>query len=136
MKKVLLFFIFNLFAFSFSQKLPDLAHYKNINDQLKAWEDYCVSLHENEKYSILIEKAEFGIQLAKNNPKYLAKFYFLKGYGYEYTDNQYEKATVYFEKSLKLAQQSKDLKQETGSLMRLNYMYYSIKEHQKAKKLI
>lgn len=136
MKKILLFFILNLFAFSFSQKQPNLAKYKNINDKLKAWDEYCISLHENEKYTILINQAEYGIKLAKNNSKYLARFYFYKGYGYEYTDNQYEKATVYFEKSLKLAQQAKDLKQETSSLMRLNYMYYSIKEHEKAKNLI
>lgn len=136
MKRALFFFIFQLFAFSFSQKQPDLAQFKSINEKLKAWDDYCVSLHENEKYTLLIGKAEYGIQLAKNNPKYLARFYFYKGYGYEYTDNQYEKATVYFEKSLKLAQQAKDLKQETSSLMRLNYMYYSTKQHQKAKNLI
>lgn len=136
MKKILLFLILNLFAFSFSQKQPDLDEFKNINDKLKAWEEYCQSLGENEKYKLLIDKAEFGIQLAKSNPKYLAKFYFFKGYGYEYTDNQYEKATVHFEKSLKLSQQVKDLKQETLALMRLNYMYYSIKEHQKAKNLI
>ncbi|MCD9853723.1 ATP-binding protein [Epilithonimonas sp. JDS] len=136
MKKILFFFILNLFAFSFSQKQPDLSRFKNINDKLKAWDEYCTDLHINEKYKILINKAEYGIQLAKNNPKYLARFYFYKGYGYEYTDNQYEKATIYFEKSLKLAQQAKDLKQETSSLMRLNYMYYSIKEHQKAKNLI
>jgi len=136
MKKILFFFIINLFAFSFSQKQPDLSRFKSINDKLKAWDEYCIDLHINEKYKILIDKAEYGIQLAKNNPKYLARFYFYKGYGLEYTDNQYEKATIYFEKSLKLAQQAKDLKQETSSLMRLNYMYYSIKEHQKAKNLI
>lgn len=136
MKRAILFFLLNVFAFSFSQKQPDLSQFKSINDKLKAWDDYCTSLHENEKYSLLIQKADVGIQLAKNNPKYLAAFFFYKGYGYEYTDNQYEKATVYFEKSLKLAQQAKDLKQESSSLMRLNYMYYSIKEHQKAKNLI
>ena len=136
MKRLLLFCIFQQFAFSFSQKQPDLSRFKNIDDKLKAWDEYCVDLHINEKYTILIKKADVGIQLAANNPKYLARFYFYKGYGYEYTDNQYEKATVYFEKSLKLAQQAKDLKQETSSLMRLNYMYYSIKEHQKAKTLI
>ncbi len=136
MTKMLFFISLNFFALVLSQKQPNLAQYKNINDKLKVWDEYCISLHENEKYSMLIDKAEYGIQLAKNNPKYLARFYFYKGYGYEYTDNQYKKATIYFEKSLKLSQQAKDLKQETSSLMRLNYMYYSIKEHQKAKNLI
>jgi signal transduction histidine kinase len=136
MKKILLFIIFNFFAFALSQKQPDLAKYKSINDKLKAWEVYCQDLGENEKYELLIDKAEYGIQLAKNNPKYIAKFCFYKGYGYEYTNNQYEKATIYFEKSLKLSQQVKDLQQETLALMRLNYMYYSIKQHQKAKNLI
>ena len=136
MKKKLLFFLLQLFAFSFSQKQPDLAQYKNINEKLNAWGKYCQDLGENEKYELLIEKAEYGIRLAENRPKDLAKFYFYKGYGYEYTDNQYEKATFYFERSLKLSQQVKDVKQETLALMRLNYMYYSIKEHQKAKNLI
>ncbi len=136
MKRLLFFLVIQLFAFSFSQKQPNLDQFKNINDKLKAWDEYCQSLGENEKYTLLIDKAEFGIQLAKSNPKYLAKFYFFKGYAYEYTDNQYEKATVYFEKSLKLSRQAKNLKQETLALMRLNYMYYSIKEHQKAKNLI
>jgi len=136
MKKILLFIIFNFFAFALSQKQPDLGKYKSINDKLKAWEVYCQDLGENEKYELLIDKAEYGIQLAKNNPKYIAKFCFYKGYGYEYTNNQYEKATIYFEKSLKLSQQVKDLQQETLALMRLNYMYYSIKQHQKAKNLI
>ena len=135
-KRVVLFFLLHMFAFLFSQKQPDLSQFKSINEKLKAWDDYCTSLHENEKYSLLIQKADVGIQLAKNNPRYLAGFYFYKGYGYEYTDNQYEKATLYFEKSLKLAQQVKDLQRETIALMRLNYMYYSIKEHQKAKNLI
>lgn len=136
MRKILFFFFINLFALSIAQEQPDLSQFKNINDKLKAWDDYCIDLHINEKYKILIDKADVGIQLAKNNPKYLSRFYFYKGYGFEYTDNQYEKATIYFEKSLKLAQQAKDLKQETSSLMRLNYMYYSIKQHQKAKNLI
>lgn len=132
----MLFFLLHVLAFSFAQKQPDLSQFKSINEKLKAWDDYCTSLHENEKYSLLIDKAEYGIKLAKHDPKYLANFYFYKGYGYEYTDNQYEKATVYFEKSLKLAQRTKDLERETLALMRLNYMYYSIKEHQKAKNLI
>lgn len=136
MKRILLFLLLILFVDLYSQKQPDLAEFNNINDKLKAWNAYCIDLYVNENYVLLIDKAEYGIQLSKNNPRYLAKFYFYKGYGYEYKDNQYEKATLYFEKSLKLAQQVKDLKQETSALMRLNYMYYSIKAHQKGKNLI
>jgi len=136
MKRILLFLLLILFVDLYSQKQPDLAEFNNINDKLKAWNAYCIDLYVNENYVLLIDKAEYGIQLSKNNPRYLAKFYFYKGYGYEYNDNQYEKATLYFEKSLKLAQQVKDLKQETSALMRLNYMYYSIKAHQKGKNLI
>lgn len=136
MKSLLLFFACQLFAFSFSQEQPDLSKYQNINDKLKRWDNYCKELRDDEKYTLLLDKAEYGIQLAKNHPKYLSKFYFYKGYGYEYTDNQYEKATFYFEKSLKLSQTTKDIKQEALALMRLNYMYYSIKEHKKADNLI
>jgi pentatricopeptide repeat protein len=93
-------------------------------------------LKEKEEYNILIHKADTGILLSKNNPKYLSKFFFYKGYAYEFTDNQYEKATYYFEKSLRLAQYTKSVRQQALALMRLNYMYYSLKENQKGERLI
>jgi len=125
----------NLVLFLFSQKQPDLLQYKTNDQKIKAWDAYCNSLTETENYPLLIKEADIGIALSENNKKYLSKFYFYKGYGYEYTNNQYEKATVYFEKSLQLAQ-NKYLEQEVLALMRLNYMYYSIKEYKKGEELI
>ncbi|MFC4685518.1 ATP-binding protein [Epilithonimonas pallida] len=125
----------NLVLFLFSQKQPDLLQYKTNDQKIKAWDAYCNSLTETENYPLLIKEADIGIALSVNNKKYLSKFYFYKGYGYEYTNNQYEKATVYFEKSLQLAQ-NKYLEQEVLALMRLNYMYYSIKEYKKGEELI
>jgi len=136
MKKITFLFALFLFIGLFAQKQPDLSKYKSIDKKLKVWEAHCKSLTEVENYSQLIHDAQIGISLSKNFPKYLTKFYFYTGYGYEYTDNNYKKATVYFEKSLYLAQKHKDLYQETVALMRLNYMYYSIKEHEKGKNLI
>ena len=125
----------NLVLFLFSQKQPDLLQYKTNDQKIKAWDAYCNSLTETENYPLLIKEADIGIALSENNKKYLSKFYFYKGYGYEYTNNQYEKATVYFEKSLQLAQ-NKYLEQEVLALMRLNYMYYSIKQYKKGEELI
>lgn len=135
MRKVWLFLMLNSTLFLFSQKQPDLLQYKTTEEKLKAWDSYCDALSESENFPLLIQEADIGINLAKNYPKYLSKFYFFKGYGYEYTNNQYEKATVNFEKSLKLSQK-KYLEQEVLALMRLNYMYYSTKEYDKGEKLI
>ena len=125
----------NSILFLFSQKRPNLLQYKTTGEKIKVWDSYCNSLTETEKYPLLIKEAEIGIVLAKNHRKYLSKFYFYKGYGYEYTNNQYEKATVFFEKSLMLSK-GKYLEQEVLALMRLNYMYYSIKEYKKGEELI
>ncbi|GGG56410.1 tetratricopeptide repeat-containing sensor histidine kinase [Epilithonimonas arachidiradicis] len=135
MRKVGVFLMLNSILFLFSQKQPDLLQYKTTEEKIKAWDLYCDSLSESENFPLLIKESDIGITLAKNNNKYLSKFYFYKGYGYEYTNNQYEKATVYFEKSLQLAK-GKYQEQEVLALMRLNYMYYSIKEYKKGEELI
>ena len=134
--KFLLFFNLLFCVFLNAQQKPDLNKYKTTIDKLKAWENYCKSISEAENYSLLLDVAEKGIQLAKNDEKFLGSFYFYKGYGYEYTNNQYQKATDYYEKSLQLAQKVKNTRLETSDLMRLNYMYYSIKDHEKGKQLI
>ena len=134
--KFLLFFNLLFCVFLNAQQKPDLNKYKTTIDKLKAWENYCKSISEAENYSLLLDAAEKGIQLAKNDEKFLGSFYFYKGYGYEYTNNQYQKATDYYEKSLQLAQKVKNTRLETSDLMRLNYMYYSIKDHEKGKQLI
>jgi len=135
MRKLYVFLVLNSVLFLFSQKQPDLLQYKTTGEKIKAWDSYCNSLTETENYSLLVREADIGIALAKHDNKYLSKFYFYKGYGYEYTNNQYEKATVYFEKSLKLAK-GKYPEQEVLAIMRLNYMYYSIKEYKKGEELI
>ena len=135
MRKLYVFLMLISILFLFSQKQPDLLQYRTTGEKIKVWDSYCNSLTGTEKYPLLIKEAEIGMALAKNDPKYLSKFYFYKGYGYEYTNNQYEKATVFFEKSLKLAK-GKYLEQEVLALMRLNYMYYSIKEYKKGEELI
>lgn len=136
MRNFLLLFNLVFGVFLYAQEKPDLNTFKNTLDKLKAWENYCKAISEHENYSQLIGVADKGIQLAKNNEDYLGSFYYFKGYGYEYTNNQYQKATINYEKSLQLAQKNKNVRLETSNLMRLNYMYYSIKENEKAKQLI
>ena len=136
MRKIYLLFSLLSLLLLPAQKQPDLYLYKTSEEKIKAWEAYCQSLAESENYTLLIREAETGIHLSKENPRYLSQFYFYKGYGYEYTNNQYRSAAANFEKSLKLAQQTHYLKQEALSLMRLNYMYYSLKEFKKGEDLI
>ena len=136
MRSLILFFGLMVSVFVNSQQKPNLKEYKTLHQKLTAWENYCKSISENENYSQLIAVADEGIKMAKNNENFLGSFYFYKGYGYEYTQNQYQKATDCYEKSLQLAQKNKNFRLETSDLMRLNYMYYSIKEHEKGKQLI
>lgn len=136
MKTKVALFLLLIIGFIQAQKRPDLARFKTTQEKLSAWEKYCKALTEEEKYSLLITETDTGINLSKNLPEFLAQFYFFKGYGYEYTNNQYVKAVMYYEKSLELAQKYKNLRLETSNLMRLNYMYYSVKDHEKGRKLI
>ena len=123
-------------VFTYSQQKPDLTKYKSTKEKLTAWENYCKSISDAEKYDQLIDVSDVGLQLAKNDEKFQGIFYFYKGYGFEYTNNQYQKATDAYEKSLQLAQKTKNSKLETSDLMRLNYMYYSIKDHEKGRNLV
>lgn len=77
-----------------------------------------------------------GIHLAKNNNNYLAKFFYLRAYGNEYNNNLYALAIADYEKSLEYSKKSKNLKDETLNLMRLNYLYYSVRQFDKRDALI
>lgn len=135
MTKIAVFFLMFCFIISAAQKAPDLSKYKTDKEKIVAWEAYCKTMSEEENYEQLISQAEKGIIIAKNNPQFLSKFYFYKAYAYEYTNNQYDKATYYFEKSLELARQTKSQRQQVLAMMRLNYMYYSTKNFVKGKQL-
>lgn len=134
MKFFVLIFLL-LFSEVFSQNKPNLSQYKTSIQKIQAWDKYCKELIDLEKYELLLPMADQGIFLSQKQPKYLSQFYFLKGYAYEYADNQYKTATFYYEKSLQLAMQYKNQRQVVLSMMRLNYMYYSTKKFSKGKKL-
>lgn len=136
MKKRGFLFFFLLTIFVFAQQQPDLSLYPTASQKLKAWHSYCSKLSDGENYSRLIDAASKGISLAKNNEIYLGKFCFLKGYGYEFDNNQYAKAVLNFEKALYYAQKNKQSEDETAALMRLNYVYYSTNNFAKRKQLI
>ncbi|KAF2332214.1 tetratricopeptide repeat-containing sensor histidine kinase [Flavobacterium ginsenosidimutans] len=132
LKFLLLFFIsFN----AFSQREPNLARYKTIDEKLKVWLKYSTSLLDTEDYSRLIPTADKGILLSKNNNAYLSRFYLQKGLAYEFTNNQYQKALINYELAWKYAHKAKHLKNETTILMRLNYVYYSVQDTVKSKSL-
>lgn len=107
-------------------------HNKVINQLLEE----CERIKKNEDYKKLISVANKGLFLSKNNSYFLARFNFYKGYGYEYDNNQYQKAIPYFETSWKYAKTRQNLKEETLAIMRLNYLYYSTKQFQKREHLI
>jgi signal transduction histidine kinase len=134
MKKKSFLFIYLLCYTVFAQQEPNLSLYKD--QKLKTWYEYCTTILKSEKYNNLISEADKGIVKSKDNPKYLAKFYFLKGYAYEYSDNQYQNALVCYEKSLYYTQKNNQLEDETSALMRLNYVYYSTSNFTKRQRLI
>ncbi|MBJ2123228.1 ATP-binding protein [Flavobacterium sp. IB48] len=133
-------FKFLLFAFitfnAFAQQEPNLARYKSADEKLKIWLKYCNELLDADEYLQLINASEKGVLLAQNKPAYLSKFYFLKGFGYEFNNNQYKEATTNYEISLSYAQKAKHLKSIASNCMRLNYMYYSLNEIKKRDNLI
>ena len=64
----------------------------------------CEKVKNDNNYKNLITIANKGIQLSNNDTYLLARFNFYKAYGYEYDNNQYEKAIPYFEASWRYAQ--------------------------------
>jgi signal transduction histidine kinase len=96
----------------------------------------CETIKKNENYRELIAVANKGISLSKNDTYLLARFNFYKAYGFEYDNNQYEKAIPFFEASWKYAKTHQNLKEETLAIMRLSYLYYSTKQFQKREDLI
>lgn len=120
----------------FAQQEPDLAKYKTTVQKLDALLTYTKSLLEKEEYSRLIIASQKGIELSKNNQKYLSTFYLRQGIAYEFSNNQYKKALVNYENSWKYAHKFRHIENQTSSLMRLNYIYYSLNENKKGKELI
>ncbi|MBF4492141.1 hypothetical protein IR010_06270 [Flavobacterium sp. MR2016-29] len=121
------FLVFVFISFSvFGQQEPNLARYKTTHQKLVAWVKYCNEIKNIEAYPKLIIQADKGINLSKNHPAFLSKFYYFKGFAYEFSNNKYQKAADNYELSLKYAQKAKHLKIEVNTLMRLSYMYYAL----------
>lgn len=129
--KVLLLLFFSLNVFS--QQEPNLARYKTRDEKLKIWLRYTNALLEKEDYPQLIIAASKGIAIAQNHNAYVSRFYIQKGLGYEFNNNQYKKALDNYEEAWKYARKSNHLKNLTTTLMRLNYVYYSVQDTAKGK---
>ncbi|WP_394776611.1 ATP-binding protein [Flavobacterium sp.] len=136
MKKVWILLLFFTIFSVFAQQEPNLARYKSLDEKLKVWMNYADEIIDLEDYSKLLVIAEKGISISKNNPAYLSRFYLYKGLAYEFSNNQYQKALVNYELSLKYSKSIKHLKNQTSALMRLNYIYYSLNDTIKRENLI
>ncbi|WP_337968212.1 HAMP domain-containing sensor histidine kinase [uncultured Flavobacterium sp.] len=136
MKKMGFLFLFFINLTVFAQQEPILAKYKTQPEKLKAWVKFCNDVKNLDDYPKLIISADKGINLSQKYPAFLGKFYYFKGYAYEFSNNQYQKAVDNYELSWKYAKKSRHLKIETNTLMRLNYMYYSLNATAKRDHLI
>ncbi|WP_456312778.1 tetratricopeptide repeat-containing sensor histidine kinase [Pseudomonas shirazensis] len=135
MKRLVILFLYFITFSVFAQQESNLARYQSQDEKLKVWLKYTNNILALEDYPTLIKVSQKGIELAKNHPAYLSRFYLLKGTAYEFSNNQYRKALENYELALKYAQISKHLKNETTALMRLNYIYYSVQDTVKSKSL-
>jgi len=136
MKRIGFWFLYLFPILVFAQQEPNLDRYKTTDQKLKIWLKYANEALDLEDYPKLLIITQKGIDLSKNHPAYLSRFYLYKGVVYEFSNNQYEKALVNYELALKYAQKARHLKNETSSLMRLNYIYYSLNQTSKRKELI
>lgn len=109
---------------------------QNRNKEIIRLLEECETIKKSENYRQLISVANKGLSLSKEDTYLLSRFSFYKAYGYEYDNNQYEKAIPYFEASWRFAKKNKNLKEETLAIMRLSYLYYSTKQFQKREELI
>lgn len=136
MKKAGFLFLFFISISVFAQQEPNVARFKTRNEKLKAWLKYTNEILDLEDYPKLLVAAQKGIELSGDHLAYKSRFYFLKGNAYEFNNNQSKKAAANYELALKYAQKARHLKNETSSLMRLNYTYYALNEISKRKQLI
>jgi len=131
MRKVCFLFLFFITISVFAQQEPNLSRFKTTKQKLSAWAKYCNEIQGAEHYSALLKAAEKGISLSQKHQAFLSRFYYFKGFAYEFSNNQYKKALVNYEASLKYAEKAKHLKNLTIALSRLNYMYYALNETSK-----
>lgn len=136
MKKLLFLLLVFLSYNAFAQQEPNLARFKTVDEKLEKWFEHSTELLDAEDYAKVIIATQKGIELSKNNPFYLGRFYLQKGIAFEFSNNQYRKALANYNESLKYAEKSKDPETYNASLMRLNYIYYSLNEITKRKELI
>lgn len=136
MRKADFLFLFFVTLSVFAQQEPNLSKYKTTNEKLKVWLKYTDTLVDSEDYSKVITATQKGIVIAKKNPFYLSRFYLQQGIAYEFSNNQYQKALINYEKCLEYAKKAKHVKSQTSALMRLNYIYYSLHDSIKNKTLV
>lgn len=136
MKRIGILFLYFITFSVLAQQEPNLSRYQNPVEKLKVWLKYTREILESDNYPKVIEITKKGINLSKNHPAYLSKFYFFRGMAYEFDNNQYQEALVNYELAWKYAKKARHLKNETSALMRLNYVYYALSDTIKRKSLV
>ena len=136
MKQIWILFLYCFPILVFAQQEPNLARYQSPDEKLKMWLKYANEVLDAEDYPKLIAVSQKGIELSKNHLAYMSRFYFLKGNGYEFNNNQNKEALANYEIALRYAKKIRHLKNETSILMRLSYTYYALNETFKRKQLI
>jgi len=136
MRKAGFVFVFLITLSVFAQQEPNLSRYKTTNEKLKTWLKYTDKLIDTEDYAKAIIATQKGIRIAKNHPFYLGRFHLQEGIAYEFSNNQYQKALINYEKCLKYARKARHIESQTSALMRLNYIYYSLNKTEKRKELV
>lgn len=136
MRKARFLFVFLITLSVFAQQEPNLSRYKTTKEKLKVWLKYTNQLVETEDYSNAIIATQKGITIAKNHPFYLGRFHLQEGIAYEFSNNQYQKALINYEKCLEYARKANHMESQTSALMRLNYIYYSLNKTERRKELV
>ena len=136
MRKAGFVFVFLITLSVFAQQEPNLSRYKTTNEKLKTWLKYTDKLIDTEDYAKAIIATQKGIRIAKNHPFYLGRFHLQEGIAYEFSNNQYQKALINYEKCLEYARKANHMESQTSALMRLNYIYYSLNKTEKRKALV
>ncbi len=125
----ILFVLLNFLVVAVKAQAPDLSKFKNNDDKIKAWLDYCAVLRLNkdgakDNYIVLQKAGLKGLQLVKpNDDSDKASFYLYTALG-NYYQLKFDSAQYFFYQSLHNAQHSNTTKliaSACEALMSINF---------------
>lgn len=128
-KIFLVLFVINLTSVTAKSQAPDMGRFKNDQNKVKAWLDYCAELRLNkngakDNYVVLQQAGLKGLQLVRaDDDTDKASFFLYTALGYYY-QIKFDSAQYYFYESLHSAQHAKATKLIAGAceaLMSINF---------------